>query len=393
MEFQSLLCWITQSFCAGGATPSRSSSSFNPCCVGSPSPSVAGAGTEHLPSGVSIPVVLDHPVLHWFARAKAVLARAFQSLLCWITQSFILDAHGGRMPEAGFQSLLCWITQSFGCGFLAARGGAKWFQSLLCWITQSFTQTPRWRPHRLRQFQSLLCWITQSFSWLSFWSGEPVMVFQSLLCWITQSFAGFPSGRASPSWCFNPCCVGSPSPSRSWPLPLPWMFDVSIPVVLDHPVLHLAQYRRGVPALAFQSLLCWITQSFTLTQLLACAANSCFNPCCVGSPSPSFLPSLGADRRATVSIPVVLDHPVLPSRRPSGLGATAAEFQSLLCWITQSFPTPLRLTTQAPAGFNPCCVGSPSPSTIGRLARRASAKGFNPCCVGSPSPSRGRPLR
>ena len=140
---------------------------------------------------------------------------------------------------------------------------------------------------------------------------SPANGFQSLLCWITQSFdVANDAGRARCSG-FNPCCVGSPSPSTF-------------------------MHRIRADNVEFQSLLCWITQSFYGRGCISRPDRIVSIPVVLDHPVLRVGPVGQSSADHSVSIPVVLDHPVLPSQN-CALTVPLKLFQSLLCWITQSF--------------------------------------------------------
>ena len=282
--FQSLLCWITQSFGryrAGDLAPAPR---------------------------VSIPVVLDHPVLPCELARREAAGTGFQSLLCWITQSF---CRGREALLVGllFQSLLCWITQSF-TGPISApdRPGSV---SIPVVLDHPVLQGDRYTVLDLQlKFQSLLCWITQSFSSPSRANSIARRRFNPC-CVGSPSPSRTLSGQLLLAAGFNPCCVGSPSPSPRAPRRPRWPL-VSIPVVLDHPVLRCPSgHDRPRPRTVSIPV---VLDHPVLRAAVSTAARPSpgFNPCCVGSPSPS---------------------PVLPVPE----GHIPPVFQSLLCWITQSF--------------------------------------------------------
>ena len=146
--------------------------------------------------------------------------------------------------------------------------------------------------------------------------------FQSLFCWITHFGQRWTRGSTRRWRGFNPCSAGSPTSAHTGRVVLTLVSNVSILVLLDHPlrparaepfagrdVPGFNPCSAGSPTSAsalrvtvrvfismFQSLFCWITH-FGL-----------------GWGRAAVLPEGG------VSILVLLDHPLRPRRRERGRG-------------------------------------------------------------------------
>ena len=211
------------------------------------------------------------------------------------------------------------------------------FQSLLSWIT--LTDVAFLSPAELIDlFQSLLSWITLTDGEEPRAGGGRLMQFQSLLSWITLT--NHPPRRASirrrPG--FNPCCRGSPSPTS------------------------VRRSRRASPT-------------------------ACFNPCCRGSPSPTrhlrHVVLAGRD----VSILVVVDHPHRQHDKKAG-NRQHVQVSILVVVDHPHRPCRSRRIFQKVSCFNPCCRGSPSPTSVMLAAPAVFGQSFNPCCRGSPSPTK-----
>ena len=255
--------------CVGSPSPSSSTvrppwrrgRGFNPCCVGSPSPS--SCPPPYCPPG------------------------SLRFNPCCVGSPS--PSAGGKVPppadQRGFNPCCVGSPSPSSCPPPYCPPGSLRFNPC-CVGSPSPSPRPSWRGRSSPGFNP--CCVGSPSPSGSTTPGKTVLTleFQSLLCWITQSFDPAPVGRLRPR-------------------------RVSIPVVLDHPVL-LDEQMDGEPAAeGFQSLLCWITQSFSASPLPLPLAFECFNPCCVGSPSPSGVDRGLGRRRSPVSIPVVLDHPVL----------------------------------------------------------------------------------
>ena len=121
-KFQSLLSWITLTdsvtgcstterqicfnpCCRGSPSPTLSKgrnpwphSGFNPCCSGSPSPTCGCRSSKHGLEPVSILVVVDHPQRRLRPGRGSKLAAKFQSLLSWITLTDRVFSGDSRRP-------------------------------------------------------------------------------------------------------------------------------------------------------------------------------------------------------------------------------------------------------------------------------------------------------
>ena len=186
--------------------------------------------------------------------------------------------------------------------------------------------------------------------------------FQSLLCWITQSFPALET-------ILHGC------------------WEVSIPVVLDHPVLQAGRgaaenggSRVSIPVVLDHPVLPPRPKRWR-------RAASSFNPCCVGSPSPSLPIPPPCTFLATSFNPCCVGSPSPSPGYPAALCPQRGMFQSLLCWITQSFSAPVSRLTLAEAEVSiPVVLDHPVLRPC-IAAHACGGGGFNPCCVGSPSPS------
>ena len=356
--FQSLFCWITHFGPCLAGRAKRRRRCFNPCSAGSPT-------SAHT----------------YFAVDMASLT-GFQSLFCWITHFGIpANTRGGRRRNR-FNPCSAGSPTSALVNAIVFQCGARSFNPCSAGSPTSALGAVRARSR------------THCFNPCS--AGSPTSAQTTTLTLRGRRWGFNPCSAGSPtSACrrrslqrrcpavsilvlldhpLRPRCRSAnrttrhrvsilvlldhplrPPPCRSRPI---CRRRVSILVLLDHPLRPPPGALRRASWLAFQSLFCWITHFGHLRHPGKLAACRGFNPCSAGSPTSasrwplvralhwnSFNPcSAGSPssarpmRRSTihccsVSILVLLDHPLRPSL-PKTKAQIELEFQSLFCWIT-----------------------------------------------------------
>ena len=155
------------------------------------------------------------------------------NLLCWIMVCKRQPPPAVYIPV--HVSILVMLDYGL-CAFVAAwNAKAKAFQSLLCWITVFVSLIQADRYAELLKLQSCYaCWLRSvSITLMTVFSTD-WREFQSLLCWIMVcKWCRFPRGAAGHA-CFNPCYVGLWSVRRGLPGFHGQMMSVSILVMLDY---------------------------------------------------------------------------------------------------------------------------------------------------------------
>jgi hypothetical protein len=362
---------------------------FNPCCVGSPSPTAAGWPRCRPRSSSFNPCCVGSPSPTARERQDALLAQAlFQSLLCWITFSDSMT-RSTLTRRTVFQSLLCWITFSDLSRRPRYRQAHRWVSilvvldhllrlhqvvgvvdegvavSILVVLDHLLRRAIAAMPEGAQKdmFQSLLCWIT--FSDLIKASGQATsLLFQSLLCWITFSDSQPLLRRDAPR-------------------------RVSILVVLDH--LLRRRPIRGVLVSRRVSILVVLDHLLRLRSFgVPTGGWRRFNPCCVGSPSPT------ARERQDALLAQALFQSLLcwitfsDNKRRGDTPFAEAMFQSLLCWITFSDKMLAIRGSSGTKGFNPCCLDG-FDRRFGQRRHSSSGKASgNSCKKGTAGPLRRR---
>jgi len=331
----------------------------------------------------------------------------FQSLFCWKTLANRKYPIRPTRLYHKFQSLFCWKTLANNLFFRRTVRPGTWVSILV------LLEDPRQQDildicnHDGDMFQSLFCWKTLANFFMGkkrrgalrfnpCFAGRPSPTHLALadhpsgICF-NPCFAGRPSPTSLPRSAsfapasFNPCFAGRPSPTNPGPCPLNQNPGVSILVLLEDPrqllflFFFVAQKRVSILVLledprqlvesdagvsrftAFQSLFCWKTLAnsrvlartgkILLFQSLFCwktLANVLANYggllcrlvvsilVLLEDPRQQFGGNLRREFKMSVSILVLLEDP----RQPETPGPPAS----------------------APAGFNPCFAGRPSPT-------------------------------
>ncbi len=258
--------------------------SFNPCFLGSCSPSLLPTFTQ--------------PGECWF-----------QSLFSWI----LLSEYGeeARSPRRPAVSILVFLD-------LALRVCATWaatfpipFQSLFSWILLSEYLPVAASPPR-GVFQSLFSWILLSerkkrsgstgigsFNPCFLGSCSPSRCglyqacagsqFQSLFSWILLSEDSVAGPANSPTLCFNPCFLGSCSPRRGPKTRMGLVGFVSILVFLDLALRDVHAEHKNGAMISFNPCFLGSCSPRSWSPYPTHQYSLSFNPCFLGSCSPSVI--------------------------------------------------------------------------------------------------------